>query len=90
MKIFSYLASGRSIMATNIPSHTQVLDASCALLVDPTPAAMAQGLSRLAADPGLREDMGKTGQSLSRSRYSFARFQTTVKELYQLSGPLFD
>lgn len=90
MKIFSYLASGRSIIATNIPSHSQVLDSSCALLVDPTPAAMAQGLSRLAADAALREGLGKMGQSLSRSRYSLARFQTTVNELYQLSGPLFD
>ena len=90
MKIFSYLASGRSIIATDIPSHTQVLDASCALLVDPTPAAIAQGLGRLATDAALREGMGKTGQSLARSRYSLARFQATVNELYQLSGPLFD
>ena len=90
MKIFSYLASGRSIIATDIPSHTQVLDASCALLVDPTPAAIAQGLDRLATDAALREGMGKTGQSLARSRYSLARFQATVNELYQLSGPLFD
>lgn len=90
MKIFSYLASGRSIIATDIPSHTQVLDASCALLVDPTPAAIAQGLDRLATDTALREGMGKAGQSLARSRYSLARFQDKVKELYQLSGPLFD
>ena len=90
MKIFSYLASGRSIIATDIPSHTQVLDASCALLVDPTPAAIAQGLGRLATDAALREGMGKAGQSLARSRYSLARFQDKVKELYLLSGPLFD
>jgi len=90
MKIFSYLDSGKSIIATNISSHTQVLDSSCALLVDSKPAAMARGLSQLATDAVLRQTMGQAGQSLSTSRYSFARFQTTVNDLYQPSGPLFD
>ena len=43
MKIYSYLASGRSILATDIGSHTQALDASCALLVRPEPGCVAAG-----------------------------------------------
>ena len=39
MKIFSYLDSGRPIIATDISSHTQVLDSGCALLVAVTGAA---------------------------------------------------
>ena len=64
MKIFSYLDSGKSIIATNISSHTQVLDSCCALLVDSKPAAMARGLSQLATDAVLRQTMGQAGQSL--------------------------
>jgi len=33
MKVYSYMNSGRVILATRIPSHTQVLDDECALLV---------------------------------------------------------
>ena len=88
MKIFSYLDSGRPIIATDISSHTQVLDSSCALLVDPTPHAFAQGFNQLAADQLLRETLGHAGRSLSRTRFSFSRFQATVNELYGESGPL--
>ncbi|MDP6551623.1 MAG: glycosyltransferase family 4 protein [Arenicellales bacterium] len=88
MKIFSYLDSGRPIIATDISSHTQVLDPGCALLVDPTPDALAQGFNQLAADQSLRQTLGQAGQSLARTRFSFSRFQATVNELYGESGPL--
>ncbi len=53
MKIFSYLDSGTPILATNLPTHTQVLDADVATLVHPEPDAMARGMNRLLSDPTL-------------------------------------
>jgi glycosyltransferase involved in cell wall biosynthesis len=38
LKIFSYMASGRPIVATDLPTHTQLLDAEAAILGPPTPA----------------------------------------------------
>jgi glycosyltransferase involved in cell wall biosynthesis len=46
LKIFSYMASGRPIVATDLPTHTQVLDAEAAILVPPTPGGLAEGILR--------------------------------------------
>lgn len=53
MKIYSYLDSGRPLLATRLPTHTQVLDDRIACLVEPTPEAMAAGLRDLLGDPEL-------------------------------------
>jgi glycosyltransferase involved in cell wall biosynthesis len=44
LKIYEQLASGIPLVATNIYSHTQVLNNSVAFLVQPNPGAMAAGL----------------------------------------------
>ena len=46
LKVYTYLASGRLLVATNIPSHTQVLNAGNCLLADPEPKALARTLYR--------------------------------------------
>jgi glycosyltransferase involved in cell wall biosynthesis len=70
MKIYSYLASGKPIVATDIPSHTQVLDASTAILVKPEPEQLVLALERLASEPALRERLGRAGQQLAMDKYS--------------------
>jgi glycosyltransferase involved in cell wall biosynthesis len=55
MKLYSYLDSGRPVLATRLPTHTQVLDDEVALLVEPEPEAMGRGLARLLRDEVLRE-----------------------------------
>lgn len=39
MKLYSYLASGKPILATNLWTHTQVLTAASAVLTEPRPRA---------------------------------------------------
>ena len=43
-KIYTYMQSGRPIVATDIPAHTTVLDSDSAVLVDPTPEGIAEGI----------------------------------------------
>ncbi|HKY60813.1 MAG TPA: glycosyltransferase family 4 protein [Gemmatimonadota bacterium] len=43
-KIYEQVASGIPLVATRIPSHTQVLNDRICFLVDPDPAAMSEGL----------------------------------------------
>ena len=45
----------RPLLATRLPTHTQVLGDDVAMLVEPEPEDMAQGLKRLLADPALRD-----------------------------------
>jgi glycosyltransferase involved in cell wall biosynthesis len=54
MKIYSYLDSGTAVLATRLPTHTQVLDDRTAYLVAPNPEAMGEGLADLLSDPALR------------------------------------
>jgi glycosyltransferase involved in cell wall biosynthesis len=58
MKIYSYMHAGKAILATNIRSHTQVLDDQCACLVEPSARALADGMIRLCGDAELRTRLG--------------------------------
>jgi glycosyltransferase involved in cell wall biosynthesis len=89
MKIYSYLASGRSVIATDIGSHTQALDASCAVLVPPDPASLAAGLRRLAGDPQLRGRLGRAGAARAAERYSREAYREKLRDAYALlAGPV--
>lgn len=67
LKLFEYLALGGAIVASDLPALREVLaHEDTALLVPPgDSAALAEALSRLAADPALRERLGKA--ALARS-----------------------
>ncbi len=82
MKIYSYLDSGRPLLATNLPTHTQVLSPDVALLADPNPDSMAEGLLRLARDPELCSRLAGKARALAREKYSRAAFEAAVHRLY--------
>lgn len=82
MKVYSYMNSGRAILATRIPSHTQVLDDDCALLVEPTPQALATGLATLAGDEALRARLGAVARRRAREKYSVEAFRQKVCAAY--------
>jgi glycosyltransferase involved in cell wall biosynthesis len=59
-KIYTYLASGRPLVATRIPTHTQLLDDTLAWLVEPTPEGLAFGIREaLARKEEARERAGR-------------------------------
>jgi glycosyltransferase involved in cell wall biosynthesis len=82
MKIYTYLASGKPVLATKNNSHTQVMDSSCAMLVDPSPAAVAQGFMKLIGDPELQQDLGKAGKELVQKQYSFQVYKKKLLDSY--------
>jgi glycosyltransferase involved in cell wall biosynthesis len=83
MKVYSYMNSGSAILATRILSHTQVLDDSCALLAEPNPPALAQGLATLAADKALRARLGAAARRRAVERYSVEAFREKVRVAYR-------
>lgn len=82
MKIFSYLHSGTALLATDLPTHTQVLDGEVALLAPPTPPEFAQALRRLLDDPGLRERLGRQARSRAEALYTVPAFEAQLLSLY--------
>jgi glycosyltransferase involved in cell wall biosynthesis len=82
MKIYSYLAAGKPILATNIISHTQVLNSSCALLVEPHPTSMGKSFRKLVQSPQLRVKLGRVASRLAETRHSKAAFRKKVIQAY--------
>lgn len=70
MKIYSYLDSGTAVLATRLPTHTQVLDDHTAYLVDPEPDAMGTGLASLLSDGRLRERLGAQAQAYVQEEFT--------------------
>jgi glycosyltransferase involved in cell wall biosynthesis len=83
MKLYSYLAAGKAVLATRIRSHTQVLSDDCALLVEPTAAALAGGFDALLRSPALRARLGQAARHLAATRYSVAQFRKSVASAYR-------
>ncbi|MCK0168486.1 glycosyltransferase family 4 protein [Jannaschia sp. S6380] len=70
MKVYSYLDSGRPLLATRLPTHTQVLDDDIAMLVAPEPDDLARGLVALLEDPALRERLSRAAGARVAAEFS--------------------
>jgi len=83
MKLYSYLAAGKAVLATRIRSHTQVLSDDTALLVEPTAQELARGLDALLCSAPLREALGQKARRLAATRYSITQFRASVASAYR-------
>jgi len=81
-KVYTYLASGRPMVATRILAHTQLLDDKVAWLVEPTPAGLAAGIRSVLADPGEARRRAARGIALIAREYSEARHAEKVAAAY--------
>jgi glycosyltransferase involved in cell wall biosynthesis len=70
LKIYSYLRSGRAIVATDMLTHTQVLDQEVAMLVKPEPHAFARAIVALIDEPQRKHQLAAAARDRARTRYS--------------------
>lgn len=84
LKIYSYLRSGRPIVATDLRTHTQVLDHETAALAEPEPEAFAAAIRRLIDRPGERARLARAAQALADARYSPDAYVARTAEAYEL------
>jgi glycosyltransferase involved in cell wall biosynthesis len=82
MKVYSYLHCGRALLATNLPTHTQVVDGTTAILTAPTPTGFADGMLLLLSDPGLREEIASRAKARAERLYTVAAFEAQLSALY--------
>jgi len=82
MKIYTYLDSGKPVVATRLFTHTQVLTDAVAMLAEPNPEAFAAAMATLAGDPELRAALGTRARELVRTTYSSDAFQRTLDSIY--------
>jgi len=82
MKVYSYLQSGVPVVATDLVTHTQVLNSSVARLAPPTAQEFSLGILQLLNDPPLRDRLGKSAQRWVRDHFSYEAFSKKVNTLY--------
>jgi glycosyltransferase involved in cell wall biosynthesis len=58
------------------------MDCDAALLVAPTPDAMAAGMLKLLKNDSLRHELGLKSKKLAQERYSMNAFKAVVNRLY--------
>ncbi len=92
LKIYTYLLSGKPIVATNLTAHTQVLNEDIAVLVAPTREGLAEGISRLIKSPDLGQQMAHRAKDVARVRYDPSAYLSKIEEVCQFleasAGPL--
>ncbi len=85
-KIYTYLASGKPIVATRLDTHTQVLSDETAFLAEPTAIDLAAAIDRALEDPADRARRAAKGSALLEREYSVARYREKVAAAYASIG----
>jgi glycosyltransferase involved in cell wall biosynthesis len=81
LKLFEYMASGRPIVASDLPAIREVIDEDCAVLANPGhSAAFAEGIQRLIDDPALGRRLAEAAARRVRD-YTWDRRAERLDEL---------
>lgn len=86
LKVFDYLAAGRPIVATDLPSHRALLDESRAILVEPSAAGLTSGIISLLSDPPRAARLAMAARDYASSNLGWSRFLAAVKAVYDEVG----
>ena len=79
-KIYSYLASNKPILATDIISHSQILtNEENALLVEPKEEKIAQGLEKILNNEPFSEKIANNAKILFQENYTKQCYENKVK-----------
>lgn len=82
LKIYSYLRSGKPIVATNHVTHTQVLNNEVAILTDCNADAFAEGLIKIIEDEKLRQEIAENARVLAEEKYSYEIYLQKTQNIY--------
>ena len=82
LKLYTYMASGKPILATEIEAHTQILDSSTSLLVPPTPQGLAAGALELLQNPELAQELANNAKKVKEELYSWKAFMQKNRRAY--------
>ena len=82
LKLYSYMAAKRPIVATRILSHTQVLSDKNAFLGEASPEGLAEAIALSLQDAVTANKKAELAYELVRTRYSRESFETKLLALY--------
>lgn len=82
MKIYSYLDSGVPVLATDLPTHTQVISSDIGMLCNPEAAEMAQAMHELIASKEYRSALSERASAFIKEEHSLDAYQRQLKLIY--------
>lgn len=82
MKIYSYLHSGTPVLATRLPTHTQVVTDDIAMLAEPNKRAFASAMLELLRDTDLRSALAANARNYVEHKHSYRVFKGKLSGLY--------
>lgn len=81
LKIYSYLRSGKPIVATDHLTHTQVLNKEVSVLTECTPSGFGKGVLQVLQKPELRKKLGSSAKKLAEEKYSYEVYLRKTKDI---------
>jgi glycosyltransferase involved in cell wall biosynthesis len=81
LKIYSYLRSGKPIIATRHLTHTQVLNDEVAILTECNPSAFAEGIINVLKDKDLQKKVVQNAQKLADERFSYNDYLNKLQSI---------
>jgi len=81
-KIYSYLYSGKPIVATDVEAHSQFRDKDLAILVKPEKNDLARGIMELLNNPEMARQMGQRGLKFVLEKYNYNNYIEKVERIY--------
>jgi glycosyltransferase involved in cell wall biosynthesis len=77
LKIYSFLKSGKPVVATNLWTHSQVLSEKISVLVDPNPKSFAQGILFALNNPEASE-RALAAKKMAEKDYTFDNYKIKI------------
>jgi len=84
LKIYSYLFSGKPIVATAVLGHTQILTEEISVLTETSGEGIAGGVLKLLKDEKLGKKLGQTAREFVLKKYSHEQYISKIRKVYQL------
>lgn len=83
LKIYSYLKSGKPLVATNLWTHTQVLNSDIAILVEPNPKGIARGIERAMSDEGVK--IAKNAKDFCEKEFTEEKYLSLIESSLKIA-----
>jgi glycosyltransferase involved in cell wall biosynthesis len=84
LKIYSFLKSGKPVVATRLWTHTQILDDKISVLVEPDPEHMARGISFALFNEDARR-RAETARFLAEKEYTPERYLEKIRACLEIA-----
>jgi len=85
LKIYQYLRAGRPIVATDLLTHTQVLDPSIACLAEATPEGYGAACLRVIGDESYAAALSAEAARVAETRYTYEAYREKTRAVLALA-----